>query len=98
MPDDIPSKPECADTLTELQRFLDGEMSDDERSHVLEHLEDCLECFHAYDFQAELKQIVALKCGNDPVPSDLLARLERVCNGEVPETPAPARDAPGLAD
>ena len=96
MPDDRPSKSECAEALTDLQRFLDGEMDDAERSSVLEHLDACIECFHAYDFQAELKQIVAIKCGNDPVPAALLARLERVCNGEVPESPAPG--ARGLAD
>jgi anti-sigma factor (TIGR02949 family) len=90
MPDDRPTKSECADTLTDLQRFLDGEMDDTERTYVLEHLDACIECFHAYDFQAELKQIVAAKCGNDPVPADLLARLERVCNGEDPESATPS--------
>lgn len=80
---DLPT-PNCNDTLKELQLFLDGELNDDERAHVLQHLDDCLECFHAYDFQAELKQIVAAKCGNDPMPGDLLARLQQVCNGEMP--------------
>jgi len=76
---------DCNETLTELQRFLDGELDEDERAHVLAHLDDCLECFHAFDFQAELKQIVAAKAANDPMPEELLARLQRVCNGEVPD-------------
>ena len=98
MPDDRPTKSECVETLTDLQRFLDGEMDESERSYVLEHLDTCIECFHAYDFQAELKQIVAIKGGNDPVPADLLARLERVCNGEIPEAAAPAPEAAGPTD
>ena len=85
---------DCNETLTELQRFLDGELNDDERTHVLAHLDECMECFHAYDFQAELKQIVASKCGNDPMPHDLMARLQRVCDGEQPaaEVEAPTPD------
>lgn len=66
---------DCNKTLEELQLFLDGELTDDEREHVLEHLEECLDCFHAFDFEAELKQVIARKCSNDTMPADLLARI-----------------------
>lgn len=77
---------DCSETLQELELFLDGELPDDARSHVLAHIEACLECHQAYDFQAELKQIIAVKCGNDAMPSDLLSRIEQ-CITDADETP-----------
>jgi len=87
-----PPTAECSDALVELERFLDGELDDAERRHVLAHLDACIECFHTFDFQAELKLIVATKCGNDPMPPDLVERLRRVCQGEAPDTADAATD------
>lgn len=79
---DHDDKTDCRLTLRDLERFLDGELSAEQRTHVLEHLDDCLECYHAYDFQAELRQVVAAKCSNDELPAELQERLRRACHGD----------------
>ena len=57
--------------------FLDGELPQEQQQQVLDHLHECLECYHAYDFQAELKQIIAAKCANEPLPPGLLDRIKQ---------------------
>ncbi len=69
---------DCRQTLTELQLFLDGELPEDQRQRVLDHLHECIECYHTYDFQAELKQIIAAKCAHEPLPPGLADRIKRV--------------------
>ena len=88
---------DCNETLKELQLYLDGELPASERDTVLEHLEECLDCFHAFDFQAELKAVIAAKCRNDVMPPDLLDRIRRCFDdGEGPgpgvATPPPDSD------
>ena len=73
---------DCNDSLRELQRFLDGDLDDVECGVVLAHLDECIECYHAYDFQAELRQVVAAKCGGDPLPDGLLDRLAEALAAE----------------
>jgi mycothiol system anti-sigma-R factor len=68
---------DCRETLEELEQFLDGELLPAQREHVLAHLEKCIECYHAFDLQAELKQVIAIKCANEPLPPGLLDRIKR---------------------
>lgn len=80
MHDDTAHEPrvsDCAETLRELDVFLDGELSDDQQSAIRHHLDGCMDCLGAFDFHAELKQVVALKCNNDEMPAGLLSRIER---------------------
>ncbi len=81
--------PDCNETLRELQLFLDGELPADEHEHVLGHLNECLECFHAFDFQAELKQVIAKKCRTEVMPDGLLERIQR-CFETGDDTPVEA--------
>jgi mycothiol system anti-sigma-R factor len=67
----------CGETIRELETFLDNELSDDARSQIQEHLDGCLDCLQAFDFQAELKAVIRLKCRNDEIPPGLLAKIER---------------------
>jgi mycothiol system anti-sigma-R factor len=69
--------PDCAETIRELDIFLDGEISDEQRDAIRAHLDGCMDCLGAFDFHAELKQVIAAKCHNDEMPADLLARIER---------------------
>jgi mycothiol system anti-sigma-R factor len=66
----------CTETLRELDLFLDGELSDRARATIHHHLDGCPDCLGAFDFHAELKQVVAVKCQNDEMPPDLLSRIE----------------------
>lgn len=67
----------CNETLRELDLFLDGELSVSARATIRHHLDGCPDCNGAFDFHAELKQVVAAKCRSDEMPPDLLARIER---------------------
>ena len=68
---------DCAQTLRELDVFLDGELSDHQHAAIRHHLEGCMDCLGAFDFHAELKIVVAQKCNNDEMPPDLLGKIER---------------------
>ena len=69
--------PDCNETLRELHVFLDGELSAEMHTAIHHHLEACPDCLGAYDFEAELKQVIAAKCQNDEMPAGLLARIEQ---------------------
>jgi anti-sigma factor (TIGR02949 family) len=67
---------DCNETIRELDAFLDGELSDDVRGAIHEHLSACNDCLSAFDFHAELRTVIQLKCQNDEMPPGLLAKIE----------------------
>ena len=71
---------DCNETIRELEAFLDGELSDDGRHAIHAHLEGCNDCLEAFDFQAELRTVIAAKCRNDEMPPGLLSRIEQCFN------------------
>jgi len=68
---------DCNETLRELEAFLDGELSDDGRHAIHAHLDGCNDCLQAFDFQAELRTVIAAKCRNDEIPPSLLTRIQQ---------------------
>lgn len=68
---------DCAETLRELDVFLDGELSHHQQAAIRHHLDGCMDCLGAFDFHAELKIVVAQKCTNDEMPPGLLEKIER---------------------
>ena len=71
---------DCKQTLQELDTFLDGELSPTTREQIHNHLEGCVDCLQAFDFQAELKQVIRRKCSTDEMPPGLLAKIEMCFN------------------
>ncbi|CAB4803153.1 MAG: hypothetical protein F2873_03650 [Actinobacteria bacterium] len=74
---------DCNETLRELQTYLDGELPDDMKYVVDEHLLDCTDCLQAFDFHAELKLVIATKCRTEAIPAGLLDKIE-ACFGIDP--------------
>ena len=74
---------DCNETIRELDAFLDGELSDDVRTHIHEHLDGCMDCLQAFDFQAELKQAIRRKCSSDEMPPGLMARIEQCFDDDL---------------
>lgn len=72
---------DCNDTLRELYEFLDGELTDADRSHIQQHLDDCSPCLAAFDFEAELRIVVRNRCV-DTVPEGLKDRIARAIEGD----------------
>ena len=68
---------DCNETIRELDAYLDEELSDDVREHFQGHLDGCMDCLQAFDFQAELRAAIRRKCSNDELPPALLQRIER---------------------
>lgn len=71
---DCNSTSDCADSLHELYTFLDGELTEHKRSTIHQHLEDCSPCLEAFDFEAELRIVIARRC-HDEVPESLRRRI-----------------------
>ena len=64
----------CGDAVHRLYHFLDGELDHTRRSEIQRHLDACRECLGAFDFELELRQVIARKC-QDRVPDALRARI-----------------------
>lgn len=64
----------CAEVVHRLYHFLDGELTDERRAVIRSHLDECGPCLEAFDFEAELRQIVASRC-RDHVPERLRDRV-----------------------
>ncbi len=67
-------EPDCTEAIHTLYEFLDGELTDPRRAEIQQHLEACLPCFQAYDFEAELRLMVGRKC-RDSAPPALQQRV-----------------------
>ena len=70
----LATTPECREALETLYHFLDGELTNVRRGEIQRHLDDCSPCLEAFDFEAELKMIVARHC-RDRVPERLRMRV-----------------------
>jgi mycothiol system anti-sigma-R factor len=68
---------DCNETIRELERFLDDELTHETRLAIRAHLDGCMDCLQAFDFHAELKQVIAAKCNSDDMPAGLLSRIEQ---------------------
>jgi mycothiol system anti-sigma-R factor len=65
---------DCDDAVHRLYDFLDGELDDTRRADIRRHLDECLPCLEAFDFEAELRQVIAMRC-RDQVPESLRLRI-----------------------
>lgn len=65
---------DCSDAVERLYHYLDGELDEARVAVVRRHLEACLPCLEAFDFEAELRQVVASKC-RESVPDQLRMRI-----------------------
>jgi mycothiol system anti-sigma-R factor len=71
----------CQEAIATLYSFLDGELTPDRREQIQNHLEECGPCFEAFDFEAELKALIARKC-RDEVPEALRRRVAEALRAE----------------
>ncbi len=71
---------DCEETLRELYSYLDHELQPDGRHAIEAHLSGCMDCLQAFDFQAELRTVIAKKCREQEVPPGLLEKV-RNCFG-----------------
>jgi len=73
---------ECREALEALYIYLDGELTEERRTIIKGHLDDCPPCGDAFDFTVELRQVVAMRC-REEVPEALRIRIAQAL-GEDP--------------
>jgi len=74
---------DCDDAIHRIYGFLDGELTVWRRREILRHLDECPPCAHGYDFEMELRQVIAMKC-RDEVPPELRRRIAEALGYPVP--------------
>ncbi|MHB8681351.1 MAG: mycothiol system anti-sigma-R factor [Acidimicrobiales bacterium] len=72
---------DCDETIERLYTYLDGELTEERRAAIKVHLDECSPCLDAYDFEAELRVVIASRC-KDHVPESLMERIRRVIADE----------------
>ena len=75
---------ECDEALHELYTYLDGELTVERRAIIKQHLDDCPPCGEFYDFEIELRTVIAKKC-QEHVPDALKQRIAEALDKEVRE-------------
>lgn len=78
---------DCDEILRELYDFLDDELTPANRVRIRHHLEACHHCLEAFDFEAELRQVIAMKC-RERTPPGLLERIRNALGQEASRFPA----------
>jgi mycothiol system anti-sigma-R factor len=80
---------DCNETIERLYIYLDGELTEERRIVIKAHLDDCPPCLHAFDFEVELRQVIADRC-KDRVPDSLRQRINDALKAEREDHPAGA--------
>lgn len=75
---------DCDDAIHTLYHYLDGELTPLKRAAITRHLDDCPPCAKGFDFEAELRRVVA-SCCHDEVPADLKRRIAEALGYPIPD-------------
>lgn len=73
---DEEKKADCAVVLSEVYLYLDLECSEERRTLIKRHLDECTDCLHEYGIEHEVKALVARCCGDEIAPRELRERLK----------------------
>ena len=74
----------CEESLRELYGYLDGALTVERRTVIKVHLEECSHCVEVFDFEVELRQVIAMRC-REEVPESLRIRILEVIEQTVLE-------------
>jgi mycothiol system anti-sigma-R factor len=74
---------DCDKAIHRIYSYLDGELTVWRRRAIARHLDDCPPCAHGFDFEIELRQVIASKC-RDEVPPDLRRRIAAALGVPLP--------------
>ena len=59
-----------------LQLYLDGEVTAEQRSYFLQHMDVCMPCFKTYQVDIEIRRLVKDRCCGDAAPEDLVQKIK----------------------
>ncbi len=66
----------CTEVLEHVHEYLDGEITEEHRVVIVQHLDECAPCVHQFQVVRTVKTLVNRSCGTTPAPDRL--RLEIV--------------------
>lgn len=72
---------DCEEAIHRLYDFLDGELTEERRREFRAHLDNCAPCVEKYEFEAELRRIIADR-GKERVPDELRQRVSNAIDDE----------------
>ena len=70
-----PHEVDCSQVIEQVYLYLDGEIDDDGRAKVRQHLDECAPCLRKFGLEQDVKALVARCCGGDVAPDGLRERL-----------------------
>lgn len=77
-----PHETPCSEVLDRVYSYLDGELGDDGRAKIRQHLIECGPCLREFGLEEAVKRLVHKHCGHDVVPGELrvkvMARIQEV--------------------
>ena len=66
---------DCALVIAEVWTLLDGEVTDDKRDRLQQHLDQCPACLRHYGVEERIKKLIATKCSGEKAPAYLVERV-----------------------
>ena len=75
---------DCGEAIHRVYLYLDGELTAYKRVEITRHLDECPPCAQGFDFEIELRQVIASRC-RDEVPSELRARIAEALGIQLPD-------------
>ena len=72
---------DCGSAIHQLYDYLDGELTEQRRTEIAQHLDFCAPCASAAGFESELRQVIADRC-KDHVPESLIHRVAQLIEAE----------------
>ena len=78
---------DCTETVAWLYEFLDGELTEERRVAIENHLNFCPPCGSVVSFEAELRRVIADRA-RDHVPDQLRERIASALAELSDEAPA----------
>ena len=70
-----PHEDDCAEIIERVYLYLDGEIDDDVKSRIRNHLDECGPCLRRFGLEQEVKALVA-RCCSEQAPVELLEGAE----------------------
>ena len=70
-----PHEMPCEEVLALVYDFLDGEIDDDARHRIAEHLDECGPCLRKFGLEQAVKQVVQRSCACPNAPERLRVQI-----------------------
>jgi mycothiol system anti-sigma-R factor len=70
-----PHEKPCDEVIEQVYLYIDGELGEDGKAIIAQHLDECSPCLREYGLEEAVKALVKRSCGQDRAPQELRARV-----------------------